>query len=219
MSAVAEAVVSGATSAPHAAFAAQGREPDPWLARQVRGAVLHALVLHEERRRPELVEDLIQDVWCRLLERRALERCRAIDQETRRRYLRRIAESVVVDHLRASGARKRRPPRLVPLGSVRRELERRYERADSPERRAIARERLRTLVALCREVVGQGTRPERLRVARWALIEGRPSREIALGLGGSWSVVAIDSYVSRLRRRLGRHGIVLPFRPRGRAAR
>jgi len=195
----------------------ESRACDAWLARQIRGAVVHALALYDERSRPDLVEDLTQEVWCRLLERRALARFRGADDATRRRYLRRIAVNVVVDGLRLRSARKRQPARLLSLDAASSELERRFEPSDCPERRLLARERLRSLIALCRELVGDERRAERLWIARLGLLEGRPSAEIARHLGGGWTVVAIDSYLSRLRRRLGHHGVRLPFRARGRA--
>lgn len=198
-------------------FPEESRTTDAWLARQIRGAVVHALALYDERSRPELIEDLTQEVWCRLLERRALTRFRGADDSIRRRYLRRIAVNVVIDDLRLRGARKRQPARLLSLDAARSELDRRFEPADCPERRLLARERLRALLALCREVVGDERRPEQWRVARLGLLEGRSSAEIARQLGGGWSIIAIDSYLSRLRQRLGRHGVRLAFRARGRS--
>ena len=189
------------------------------LERRIRGAVVHALALYDERSRPERIDDLSQEVWCRLLQRHALARFRGSDESTRRRYLRRIAVNVVVDDLRTRGAQKRQPARLLSLDAARYELARRFSPADCPERRLIARERLRALLALCRSVVGQEGRPEQWRVARLGLLEGRPSVEIARRLGGGWSVIAIDSYLSRLRQRLGCHGIRIPFRARGGARR
>jgi RNA polymerase sigma factor (sigma-70 family) len=193
----------------------ESRAAEALLQRQIRGAVLHALAYYDEKGRAELVDDLCQEVWCRLLERRALARFRGEGAASRRRYLRRIAVNVVVDDLRLRGARKRQPARLLSLDAARIELGRRFEPAESPERRLLARERLRALLALCRKVVGDEARPERWRVARLGLLEGRPSVEIARRLGGTWSVIAIDSYLSRLRQRLGRHGVRIPFRARG----
>ncbi len=195
----------------------ESRATDAWLARQIRGAIVHALALYDLRNRPELVEDLTQEVWCRLLERRALTRFRGGDDSIRRRYLRRIAVNVVIDDLRSNGARKRMPARLLSLDAARHELDRHFDPADCPERRLLARERLGSLIRLCREVVGNDARPEQWRVARLGLLEGRPSIEIARCLGGGWSVIAIDSYLSRLRQRLGRRGIRLAFRARGHA--
>ena len=221
-----EALQPGADPAPHdSSFPLSPQhDPAPWYAapdaerrleRQIRGAILHALALYGERRKPELVDDLTQEIWCRLLERRALARFRGAGEATRRRYLRRIAVNVVVDDLRLRFAKKRQPARLLSLDAARHELARCHEPSESPERRLLARERLGELLRLCRSVVGAEGRPERWRVARLGLIEGRPSIEIARRLGGVWSVVAIDSYLSRVRQRLGRHGITFPFRARG----
>lgn len=186
------------------------------LGRQIRSAVVHALTLFDERRWRELVDDLTQEVWCRLLERRALARCRAACDATRRRYLRTIATHVVVDAMRSRGARKRQPAALLSLDAARCELAHRAAPGYSPERRLLAREELRALVRLCREIVGNGS-PERWRVVRLGLFEGRPSSEIACGLGGRWSVLAIDSFLARLRRRLDGKGVRVAERPRGRS--
>jgi DNA-directed RNA polymerase specialized sigma24 family protein len=179
--------------------------------------VVHALKLYDERRWHELVDDLTQEVWCRLLERRALARCRTARAATRRRYLRTIATHVVVDSLRLRGARKRRPAALLSLELAGGELARHAASGDCPERRLLAREQLRALVSHCRAVVGADCSAERWRVVRLGLFEGRPSSEIARGLGGRWSVIAIDSFLARLRQRLDVRGVRVACRPRGRS--
>ena len=209
-----------------AACATERAGEAPWelllerLAPRVRGAVIGALTLCGEPRDPDFIADLVQEVWCRLLERerRALAEFRGASERAAIVYLRRIAASVTIDALRAGAARKRRPVQLVPLDALGLEATLYVDRAVCPERRLLARERLRLFLALCRELVGPVAPRERLRIARLGLVEGRSSREIAERLGGAWTVPGIDSLLFRLRRQLEGRGIRLPRRPGGLAA-
>ena len=184
---------------------------------RVRAGVLAALARCGERGDPEKVEDLVQEVWCRLLVqcRRSRSAYRGESDGSARRYIRRVALGVVVDALRAGGARKRRPRGLVSLADLETLDWLPVDGATCPERRLLARERLRRLLELCRRVVGTRQRRDRLRIARMALVEGCTSREIARALGGTWSAHAVDAVVFRIRRRLAEQGLALPRRPGG----
>jgi RNA polymerase sigma factor (sigma-70 family) len=186
---------------------------------QLRAAVRRELALCGERRDPDVVDDLVQEVWCRLLarDRRALASFQGADERAARAWLRRVAASVTIDLLRAAGARKRRPPELRSLDAGE---EARLDAGSGccPERRLLARERLAELLRLCREALGERSSRDRLRIVRWGLLEGWPSREIARRLGGRWTELAIDSLLFRVRRRLEAKGYRLPRRPGGLAA-
>ncbi len=186
---------------------------------RLRDAVRRELACCGERRDPELVDDLVQEVWCRLLarDRRALASFNGAEERAARAYLNRVAASVTIDLLRASGARKRRPPELRALD---REEEARLDagRGCCPERRLLAREQLAELMKLCREAIGARACRDRLRIVRWGLLEGWASRDIASRLDRRWTVVAIDSLLFRVRRRLEAKGYRFPRRPGGLAA-
>ncbi len=186
----------------------------------MRYAVLGALALRGERRRREQVDDLVQEVWCRLLagDRRALLRYRGDTDASALCYVRRVATTVVLDALRLHWTRKRRLLGVISLDETDPALTAGWDRSGCPERRLMARERLGQLLALCRELLGPRPGRERLTIARLGLLEGRRSREIAAELGGRWTVRGIDSLLFRLRRGLERHGVRPPRRPSGRSA-
>jgi DNA-directed RNA polymerase specialized sigma24 family protein len=168
----------------------------------------------------DLLEELVQEVWCRLLagDRRALRDYRGGCDREAAAYLRRIAAAVVADRLRAERASKRRPLRLVRLEPPLVEHGRLADRSGCPERRLLARERIRRLERLCGELVAGRRRRERLIVARLALVEGSSSGEIVAHLGAPWTVSRVNSFLFRLRRRLAARGVSLPVRARGTAA-
>ena len=156
----------------------------------------------------ERVEDLVQEVYCRLLGGgRGL--FRGDSEAQLMTYLQRVAESVVVDARRLALADKRWGGRRVefeegtPLTSA---------ECDGPEERLLARERRSTFLALCRHALGRRASPTTVRIARLALVEGWTSREIAAGLGGKVGIAGVDSVIYRLRRNLAGRGIALPRR-------
>lgn len=186
----------------------------------LRGAVVGTLTLCRAARRRERIDDLLQEIWCRLLagERRALRGVRGASDGEVAAYLRRIAVTVVLDRLRAEAAGKRLPDRLLTAEPSELWSGRLADRRGCPERRLLAREEARRFAALCAELAGRTRRAERLTIARLALVERRSSREIAACVGRPWSVGRVNSFLFRLRRRLARRGLVLPPRARGIAA-
>jgi RNA polymerase sigma factor (sigma-70 family) len=180
---------------------------------RVRRAVRRALAALDERGDADRVDDLVQEVWCRLLERERTGRrgVRGASDGEIAAYLARVAASVVVDALRAAGAAKRRPRGFVRLDAGGDAVQP-VDRRSCPLRRLLARERLRGHLALCRALVGARNRSERLRIVHLAVVSGLTSREIAARLGGRWTPGGIDSLLFRLRRRLAAHGEPLPVR-------
>lgn len=178
----------------------------------VRRAVHGVLLRFGVRADPDRLRDLEQEVWCRLLERqrsgRLGPRGRHVGETVR--YLRRVAVSTVVDHLRSAGAAKRRPVALVPIE----ETDPRGPadpRAD-PEGGLIARDELRRRVAAWRRALGGRGAKDRFRIVRLAWIHGLSSAEIAERLGGGWTPGGIDSMLCRLRARLAARGDAAPLR-------
>ena len=179
---------------------------------RVRCAVRNALRARGERLDPDRVEDLEQEVWCRLLERQRLERTgprREAEGETAN-YLRRVALTVVVDALRSENAVRRRPPASVALDVVGPQL---ADWRGCPERRLLARESLRRYFALCRDLLGARAGASQIGLLRLAWVVGHSSRAIVARLGAGWTVSGVDSLLFRLRRRLRDLGERLPVRP------
>jgi len=190
------------------------------LAPCVRRGVLGALARANEPRAPELIEDLVQEVWCRLLDRghEVLTAFRGIDDRAAAAYVRRIAANVAIDRLRAEGARKRRPRRLLPLEAMEADAAP-ADRSRCPERRLLARERFGEQIELWRRLLGPRLKRTGLRIAIWAWVEGLSSAEIALRLGSGWPANRIDAVLFRLRRRLTARGEAAPRRLRERLPR
>ncbi len=159
---------------------------------------------------PERVEELLQEVYCRLLERggQALARFQGASEGEASAYLGRVAENVVLDWARASAAQKRVAPAPREPETAARRLR---AAGPSPEEATMLRECRRLLLARCREAAGRhGAR--QLWVLRLALLEGWSSREIAAAARGSLRPASIDSLVARVRRRLAAQGWALPRR-------
>lgn len=187
---------------------------------RLRGAVVSTLTLCRVPRRADLIDELVQEIWCRLLvgDRRVLRRYRGNSEGEASAYLRRVASTIVLDRLRAERAAKRGAGRELELERSVRGGPRLADRRGCPERRLLARERIRDLAALCGELVGANRRVERLTIVRLAVIEGRSSQEIVSRVGPPWSVGRINSFLFRLRHRLAERGVRLPARARGSGA-
>ncbi len=155
-------------------------------------------------------QDLMQEVCLRLLERQGarLARCRASGEREVGAYLRRVAERVVFDHVRAAGAVKRGGRVCRTALSA----ERLTDSGPTPEQRALHRERRRMFLSHCRRAVGSSSPRRDLRILTLAVLEGYSSREICRLLGKGLTPGAVDSLIHRLKRRLARHGLHLPRR-------
>lgn len=166
---------------------------------------------------PAEVEDLLQDVYCKLLDNggRCLLLCHGAAEEAVSAYLGRIAESVAIDRVRAELAAKRGRGRVA--GYPEEGWNGRLDTADcsiGPEQQLLLAERQRLFLRRCREVIGSRTPKRDLRVLYLACVEGWSSREIARTLGQSLTTSSIDSLVHRARKRLEARGIGVPARGR-----
>jgi DNA-directed RNA polymerase specialized sigma24 family protein len=185
--------------------------------RGVRLAVYHRLRQIGARSDPDRIDDLAQEVWCRLLQRDHARRPgpRGEHELETAEYLRKVAATVVVDVWRDERAGKRQPAQLDSLDRIpgRGVLSCADERA-CPLRRAEARDLLLDFLRHCRRLLGRKPARERLRVVRLVWIEGMTSVEAARALGGDWTPGAVDCLLMRLRRRLAADGIASPVRVR-----
>lgn len=190
--------------------------------RRIAAGVYRTLARFDARIGSEDRQDLLQEVYCRLLERRGryLRRCRGEFDGAVGAYLGRVAESVVVDYLRNLSAAKRGSGRV---------LERRWEAnlelaewvADStrsPEEVLLRRERHTRFFSKCRDLVGTRSPKRDLEVLYLAFFEGWTSREISRRIGDGMTPSAVDSLVHRLKKRLASSGIEVPRRRSVRAS-
>lgn len=164
------------------------------------------------RGRPELVEDLLQEVYCRLFEDDAVRvrRCRDGLERSMDSYLALIAERTVYDQVRQASALKRRGVEIVP--HRRHRLEEVPDPRSDPERRALCRDECRWFLGQCRTLRGVGSGRRNVWVIRLALLSGYSSREIARAAGGRMTPRGVDLLVHRIRRRLARNGFSLQHR-------
>lgn len=165
---------------------------------------------------PADIEDLLQEVYCKLLERggRVLRNCRGRHGKEVRAYLGRVAESVVLDYLRASAAEKRGKDLVIQQ-----KPEQDFEicdliadRGPSPEERTLNRERRDLLFSRCRRKSSGGSATKDLWVLYLAFFEGWTSREISGHLKDGLTPGLVDCAVHRLRKRLAVQGLRLPRR-------
>lgn len=152
------------------------------------------------RAAPADVEELVQEVYCRLLERpRNVTALREASPPARWAYLHRIVRSVVVDALRGRAAKKRG-------GAVRVEhhealLHRRAPGA-SPEERLVARERARELRRRVCELGGPEHGARNVRILELSAVEGCTAAEISRRMAGALTPSSVHTVLHRLRRQL-----------------
>ncbi|MDX1503842.1 MAG: sigma-70 family RNA polymerase sigma factor [Thermoanaerobaculia bacterium] len=202
---------------------ARERDPRLWeefvraFGTRLKGGVRRALRRSGGAVRDEELDDLLQDVYCKLLENgaRSLVLCRAADGREAGAYLGRVAETVVLDRLRAAAAAKRgrdllvTPPAHVEADPAERAVD---SSARSPEERLLNRERRRIFLLRCRDAAGPRDPRRDLKILYLAFLEGMTSREIARRLGPGLTPGSVDSLVHRAKRRLARLGVALPHR-------
>ncbi|HEX7183815.1 MAG TPA: sigma-70 family RNA polymerase sigma factor [Thermoanaerobaculia bacterium] len=164
------------------------------------------------RARYELVEDVVQDVYCRLLASGS-PRLRRWQGPGFDAYLGRTAERAVLDHVRTASAAKRGGFGKVRIGRwTRRRLESLGDPGPTPEEAALHGELRRLFLHRCRRVQGLGPASRNAWIMNLAVLEGWTSREISQATGGQMTPRSIDCLVHRIRRRLAREGFDLKRR-------
>lgn len=198
-----------------------GSSEDAWqdfvarFGRCLSSAVRRTLVRLGASADQDTVEDLVQEVYCRLLERdrRALRRCRARTRVGLIAYLRTICDSVVVDRLRARTAMKRGEGYREVAMDVARGVESMvFDPAPSPEARMLGKESRQRFRSTFHGAVSGPRAGRNWRILELAFVYGWSSREIAEGFATDLKASSIDSLVLRARRRLGSVGVTLPER-------
>jgi RNA polymerase sigma factor (sigma-70 family) len=150
----------------------------------------------------EDIDDLVQEVYCRLLARRRAERHLAGRPPAQQWvYLQRVSRSVVVDALRGRGARKRGGGAAAPATL--------HVAAPGPpspgvtiEERLLARERADLLRQRVRALFPGEQGERNLRVLELAAVEGLTSGEISQRLAGELSPSSVHTVLYRIRRQL-----------------
>ncbi|MGH9379144.1 MAG: RNA polymerase sigma factor [Thermoanaerobaculia bacterium] len=161
---------------------------------------------------PEELDDVVQEVYCRLLRRgrAALRACRGREECEIDAYLFRLAQRVALDHLRARAATRRGGDVAHVANGDEATLEGLASREPSPEQRTMLAEQWRLLAARCRRREDAGDLDRRLLM--WSLRDGLTSSEIARRLGGRIGPSGVDTRLHRLRSRLAAEGLRLPLR-------
>lgn len=180
--------------------------------------ITRALGLGGARPDPERRDELLQEVYCRLLDRdrRVLRRFRGTTDAEALAYLKRIAMTVALDRLRYERAAKRGAG-VAAAGLADRISESVPSRGPTPQQRLERRESWRSFWRDCHRLLRTRYAARDLAIVQLAVFEGWTSREIAAAMVPALSVSAVDTILHRTRRRLGDHGIELP--ERGSAAR
>ena len=165
---------------------------------------------------PVDIEDLLQEVYCKLLASggRVLRNCRGRHGSEVSAYLGRVAESVVLDYLRATAAEKRGKD-LVIQQILEQDMDMcdlAADRGPSPEERILNRERRDLLLSRCRQKSSGTSATRDLWLLYLAFFEGCTSREISRHLKGGLTPGSVDCAVHRLRKRLALQGLQLPRR-------
>jgi RNA polymerase sigma factor (sigma-70 family) len=162
---------------------------------------------------PVELDELVQEVYCRVLDGRFPDAVVEWPAAQLWAYLNRIARSVVVDAVRSRCARKRGGP---PRGSCGRPAvdHRRRDRqppatlaerrapGPTPEERLLAREGARAVRRRVHELGGAEHGARNLRILELAAVEGCTAPEIARRLAGGLSASTVHTVLHRIRRQL-----------------
>jgi RNA polymerase sigma factor (sigma-70 family) len=180
---------------------------------RLRAGVARVLRRLDQAATTDSVEDLVQDVYCRLLERGA-GAFRGDSEGEVLTYLQRVCESVVVDRLRGRATAKRGGrAHFVELGESDGALvEVVADGGSSPEARCLNRELRGLLLDGCRGLLDGQWRERNLAIFELAVLDGWTSREIAQRFDCGLKTGSIDSVIHRQRRKLKQRGLEAPPR-------
>ncbi|MES1240385.1 MAG: hypothetical protein ABUT39_02080 [Acidobacteriota bacterium] len=166
------------------------------------------------RPEPEHVGELIQDIYCRLLEGgpKRLEQLQALQLRGTLSYLTRVARSTVLDQVRAARSAKRSAGGRHRGRQVRLRLEHIPDPAPTPDHAFLISEGRRRILRHFRSMGGPGSGERNARLLWLALVEGWESRE--LGRAFALAPRSVDTLVHRLRQRFAGEGLDLRRRRR-----
>ena len=152
----------------------------------------------------DLIEELVQDCYCRLLDRdrKILHDCLVLEREQVGAYLLQVGRSVALDWLRHRGAAKRGHDTTQTVDQD--WLAEVNSEAPTVERQLLAQETLESFWGECRSIAQAIGNPRSLLFLHQAWFQQLPSREIAAAAGVATSTV--DSVVCRMRERLAKRG-------------
>jgi DNA-directed RNA polymerase specialized sigma24 family protein len=157
------------------------------------------------------VEEIVQEVYCRLLAGggRRLRRCRASSDVQVAAFLGKVAERVALDQLRAARALKRGGDQ-TDQGTM---DERAVDPRANPEELVLGRERLRLFLERCSAAGGRGDHRRNARILALA-VGGWTSHEIAWAVGGELSARRVTGLLRRMRRDGGARALGSACSPR-----
>lgn len=190
---------------------------------RLKAVLRRALVRRRHPATAELLDDLVQEVWCRVFER-----CRhrlagfaaggGPAHALTFSYLAQTARNVATDRVRAERAAKRGGGwlRHDEPGEDGDAVTSMPDPAPGPEQRLLARERRRGFRQRCRPYVSRGRAARDLAIVERALLDGWSSRQILHALDGQLSESSVDTLVHRVRRGLASEGVRVAWRRRGR---
>lgn len=186
---------------------------------RLKAVLRRALVRRRHPAGDELLDDLVQEVWCRVFERC---RHRLVGLATGGggltfSYLAQTARNVATDRVRAERAAKRGGGwlRHHEEGEDGDAVAALPDPAPGPEQRLLARERRRRFRQRCRPYVSRGRAARDLAIVERALLDGWSSRQIQRALSGQLSQSSVDTLVHRVRRGLAAEGVEIASRRRG----
>lgn len=167
------------------------------------GRIQHALRAAGFRPDSDEIVEILQDVYCRLLDDdcRRLRQIRGWQEKHLSGYLLRTAERVAIDYARRARAARRRPGPWAGRAKKALDPSALLASRDSPEDALLVKERRKLLLQECGRLSGPRSRQRNERVLRMAL-DGWTSREIAGALGGEIGPNGVHSLLYRLRRGL-----------------
>ena len=172
------------------------------------GPALRRLVLRFSSNLPALPEDreeLLQEVYCRLLQRCSAEKLAGLSGRARGNYLKRVVRSVVTDWVRERLAKKRRIDRCVRITETQVLNSIPDTRVDL-ERALLSRERYQRAIGSWSELLAGRNQDRDLEILSLAWLEGWNSQEISSRLGRRLLPSSVDTLLSRSRRRLRERG-------------
>ena len=159
------------------------------------------------RAEPSEVDELVQEIYCRLLDGRLPAGIGGWPRTQLWGYLQRVTRNVVVDEVRSRCARKRGGAPPGQAGSCGEEtagaaLGERRAPGQTPEERLLDRERAGALRRRVRELGGPEQGPRNLRILELAAVEGCTAAEISRRLAGALTASSVHTVLHRLRHQL-----------------